>query len=247
MALRRDANIYQDLTKALTADVGSNGVLTVASTEGLFVNERVRLYDNINTPAVLLTIMEIISATQFTVGEAVTITKHVISVKDCSAFTVANGATIRTIAEARNIPEQGSIALAAYEPSPVNAFRVQSVDAQGNFTNTINIVPAPIASLVEIAPQFGELDYSAIAGNSAGTADTVLTLNADRSILQVFNSLNADIGITYDGTQYWHLEPFDGFVLDFRSNNLKLGNGKVIGVFYTGLPALAGSIRITAT
>lgn len=249
MALIKQASNYPDFTKLLINDGTVNGVLTVASTTGLHVKQHVVIFDTINTPSVFLEIIEVLSSTQFLVGlyELNNLTnKSSLKTQDCSAFLTINGAAIRSLSDIRNIPEQSSVAVSAYETAPVQGFRVLNVDPQGNYTNTVTIDAAPpISSLNGISPQYGVKLAAQILGNTAGTATSILTINADRSILQVFNSLNQEISITYDGIECWRLDIGESFSIDCRSNALKLELGKTIGVFYQSIAPTTGSIRVT--
>lgn len=242
MALFTNGKSWPAVTFTLTANGGANGVLTVASTNGLHVGQRVILRDTIGTPFLTLYVIEVLSATTFTVGLTL------VNATNCSAFTTANGSTVITITEGKNITEASHVLEAAYDPSPGNCLRVQTVDSQGNYVDASGAAtppgPPPLTSLTEIAPQYATLGFAAITGTSAGTANTIITLNADRSILQVLNSLNTDVSLTYNGVEYWRLEANDSFIVDFRSNGLKVVSGRIIGIFYNTVPT-AGTIRVT--
>jgi len=246
-SLIRDTMIYPEVAKTLTANGGSNGVLTVASTNGLHVGQPLTLSDNTTTPKLFLQVLEVLSTTQFSVGPWPITNQSGYVTQNCSAYTTANAAAIKTIMVTRDFPEKVNVALGAYETAPVAAFRVMNVDPQGNFSNNITIVPTPVTSLVSIDPQFASLAFGAVTGTSAGTANTILTLNADRSILQVINNLDANVGITYKGVQKWELPSYSSFVLDFATNGLKMDSAAVIGVFYLVGAPTGGTINATAT
>lgn len=252
MALIKNANFYPDFIKLLINNGLPNGILTVSTTTGLHVKQKVVLYDNINTPFLLLEIIEVISTTQIVVGlyDPTKSTGNApLATQDCSAFLTANGAALRSYPEQKSIPERDNPVLAAYETAPVEALRVMNVDAQGNYSNTVTIaMTPPISSLTEIAPQYGIKTAAQVLGTNAITATAIFTLNADRSILQVANNLDQSVSITYAGIECWRLESGnDSFILDFRTNSLKLGVGTVIGVFYHATAPTTGTIRVTAT
>lgn len=241
MALRKQADIYEDLLIVLTADGGSNGVLTVASTEGLFVKQKFMLFDLLGTERVQLEILEVLSDTQFVAGIAPTADKNYVSVKDCSMFLLANGASIRIIPERREIPESDHIPLAAYETSPVNAFRVHLVDGLGKTTSPATA----ISKLTPIAPLMDTVDFSFITSSNAATSNLILTTDSDRTMLILCNYTDVELGFAYDYSQGWDLAPGKEMVLDLGSNFLKMVTDKDISVFYTNTPPTTGTASVT--
>lgn len=243
MALYVKGTVWPSISMALTANGGANGVLTVASTSGLHVGQRFVLTDNVPTPNLFLYVIEVLSTTTFIAGETIN------SAKNCSAFTTAHVSTITTVNESKNLIEAAHVLESVMEECPSNSLRIMTVDPQGNYVDASGATtppgPPPLTSLTEISPQYGRLGFAAVTGTNAGTANTIITLNADRSILQILNSLNTDVSITYNGVEYWRLEANDSFIVDLRSNGLKLGSGKIIGIFYNTVPT-AGTIRVTA-
>lgn len=245
-SLIRDTMIYPEVAKTLTANGGSNGVLTVASTNGLHVGQPLTLSDNTTTPKLFLQVLEVLSTTQFSVGPWPITNQSGYVTQNCASYTTANAAYIKTLTSIREFSEKPNVALAAYETAPVAAFRVINVDPQGNFSNTITVAPTPISSLSPVNPQFSVLLYSAVTGNSEGTAINLLAVSTDRAILQIINDLDTDVGLTYNGVVKWQLASYESFVLDFVTNGLKMSYGDLIGVYYLTTPPTAGAIRATA-
>lgn len=244
MALFTNGKSWPSNTMLLTANGGANGILTVATTLNLRVGQRFVLKNTSGAvESVVLFIVEILSQTTLIAGPTMR------GGTNLSAYTLALGATLSTINEAKNVSEASHIFESVYDGCPSNGLRVVTVDTQGNYVDSSGSgatpLPVPLTALTEISPQYNRLAFGSVTGTNAGTANAIITLNADRSILQVVNSLNSDTSLTYGGVEYWRLEAGDSFIIDLRPSALKLLATKVIGIFYNVVPT-SGSIRVTA-
>jgi hypothetical protein len=95
------------------------------------------------------------------------------------------------------------------------------------------------------APQYGKLAAASVTGTSVGTCNALVTLSADRVLVQVFNSLNQTVDIAYNGAQVWELEAGESFVLDLRIANFGLKSGKTLCVWAPGTAPTTGTLRAT--
>jgi hypothetical protein len=94
---------------------------------------------------------------------------------------------------------------------------------------------------IRVVPERGHLAFGAITGNSAGTANTVLTLAKDATVIAVENWSDKPLMLTRAGVD-WKIIPADQFrVFDLKANHVARAAATVLGVYQLdGAPTRGG-------
>ncbi len=100
-------------------------------------------------------------------------------------------------------------------------------------------------ALSDVVPQYGRLAAASVTGNSAGTANTIITTSGRRRLVMCTNSLNTETILTYDGANWLFLPASSGVAVDLSASGLTFAHSKVIGIYYLSAPG-SGSIACTA-
>lgn len=180
--------------KSFTSNGTAQGVVTVASTKGLYAKQKVFLRGTAQTTT-QLEIKRVVSKTQLWVGPIKTDIK---AYSDISNFTTAAASTIEAPEQPRPAIPQVEMDRATFEEEPVVARRVVLVDELGNKYSTDNPLPTQLSdgsinigtvnaeievqlSHVDNDPNFGDVHDSVRVGDGIN----VLAVNNDGSIKTV--------------------------------------------------------------
>jgi hypothetical protein len=137
--------------QAFTADGTTLGVVTVASTAGFYIKQKVNLQLGVDTNQILLQIKNVLSDTQLIVGPNNNSLKSTPqNITNITAYTVIAGATI-------SAPEQNNFPIpdddhynTVFMPAPVMADRVIDVDPYGNPYGPNNPYPIIFDGTIDI-------------------------------------------------------------------------------------------------
>lgn len=240
---------WPQASATLTANGGSNGIVSVTSTTGFYSLQEIVLTATGVSP-LEGEVKEVLSATQMRIGAR---NKQPNGPgQDLSAYTTGAGAQIIAPFQ-RKFAVDGNVFDYVYESAPTVALRTLQVDPQGNYVTpgTVSLTGTVIVSVTtsNVVFQYARTAAASItAGNSsAGTALTIMTLSGATKIVAILNSLNQDVSLTYNGTEVSRFESGDGGLsFDLDTNGLQWASGAVIGIFHNGTAPSTGSIRITA-
>lgn len=97
----------------------------------------------------------------------------------------------------------------------------------------------------EISPVPGSLAFGSVTGTTPGTANTIVTTTSDHKIVLVLNSLNADVMLTYNGSDWVPLPAGTPFSVDMSPNERCLRAGKIIGIYYLASAPTSGRIGVS--
>jgi hypothetical protein len=175
--------------QAFTANGTNLGVVTIASTAGFYIKQKINLQSNTIPNQILLQIKNILSDTQLIVGPNNNSLKaDPKNYTDISTYLVADNATI-SAPEQNNFPIPGDDHYnTVFLPAPVMADRVVWVDPYGNFYGPGNPLPISFDGTISIgtvtvtnlpnpvSTNYGTVNNSTIRtasqiGNATGSAD----------------------------------------------------------------------------
>ena len=254
--MNHDKTIPSVSPQTLTLDGGADGTLTIASTSGFFTGQDTLLSGNGSSTK--LVVLDVESTTVLRMGAYVYAPfnnkpSRIQAGINLSGFTVAGGANISAPTQAKPNTDAGNVIYYVYQPDPVAALRVMTVDQQGSYVSgggggnssvtILNPIPTTASSF-----QYAKATNSQItAGNSTQTQGfPLVTLSRNTKIIQVFNSLDAGISLALGGVETYNLETGDSFSVDAGSDGLYWASGTAISVFYNaGITATSGTIRFT--
>jgi hypothetical protein len=131
--------------RSFVLDGTNNGLITVASTSGIFVKQKVIILSN-TQPAKHFEVKRVYSNTEFVVGQAGDIN----SFSDMTAYTIAESAHMYAKEQSRpSIPDK-EYERAVYAEEPIVAKRVLPVDTLGRPYDANNPLPVEFGN-VDIA------------------------------------------------------------------------------------------------
>jgi len=179
--------------QTFTSDGTSLGVVTIPSTAGFYIKQKVNLQSN-TLPQILLQVKNIISNTQLIVGpNNNSLSASPKNTTDISTFTVAQIATI-------SAPEQSNFPIpdkdhynTVFMPAPVMADRVIGVDPYGNVYDSENPLPVAIDGTISIG------DVSIVEGGNTMTVNSDGSINVNiietpvsgQTVRSIFNQVSA--------------------------------------------------------
>ncbi len=175
-----------------TANGGTEGQITLATTLGLFVKQIAQL-NATGQLTLTVEIKSVISETQILVGPPKT---PITTKSDVSAYTTALGANISAAKQPKATLPMESRLYASYIQEPSNSWRVTPVDSFGNSIDSTNPLPVAFDGTVNIgdvhivgpAPENNELDVNNDGSinvnivNSTGNSTTKLIYNEAPSV-----------------------------------------------------------------
>ena len=249
---------WHQYSASFSSDGTSSGIVTVASTAGLHTKQQV-LISATGQPGLSLEVKEVLSTTTLRVGPIGGLTASGQSTggagftgTDLSAYTVVSSAAIFARQQEKIDGGSNSVIKDVYEAAPVVALRTMAVDTVGNYVapNAVSITVSNVTVTTNIVGTNSVFQYARVAASSITSANSsqttgvaFVTLARDTKIIQIFNSLNQDISLSFGGTETYRLEPGESFSVDAFTNSLLWANGTVITVFQNGTPPTTGSIR----
>jgi hypothetical protein len=155
MALERSLNAVPPTP--LTTDGSAHGVATVASTCGFFVKQQVTLQGPL-LPPLTLEVKRVVNYTTLWLGiKGPQMTHNV----DLSAYTVAAGAFIFAEEQSKATLSTEARDFASYVQEPVNAWKSQAVDCNGNPYGAGNPLPVSFDGTISI----GQVEVIGTNGN----------------------------------------------------------------------------------
>lgn len=190
-----------------TATGTPNGKATITSTRGFRVKQIVAL-NHPTLPSLELEVKRVNSKTQLELGPIGKIADRTdLSAYDTQAFIYANE-------QPKSAIPQGAVDLATYEPDPIVARRVFSVDELGNPYNTDNPLPVQLSNgsinietlNAELRVQLSAKDNDPKAGDihssvRLGDGTNEIAVNTDGSL-----NVNVIQSSSVPGLQYWFNE-----------------------------------------
>lgn len=246
------------VTQTLTANGGADGTLTVTSTAGFYTNQIALLTGNGSSTE--LVVLDVESTTVLRMGQYVYAPfnnqpSRINSGVNLSSFTTAGGAAITAATQAKPNLDSNNIPYFVFEPDPVSAYRVMSVDQQGNYVTggggsssvtVLNTVVTVSNNSTAANFQYAKVANATLtAGNSTQTQGfPLVTLARNTKIVQIFNTLNAGVSLAFGGVETYNLEIGEAFSVDAGSDGLYWASGTAITAFYnTSSTATTGSLR----
>lgn len=180
-----------------TADGGTEGQITLATTLGLFVKQNVVLQAPL-VPPLNVQVKFVINDTQILVGPQSSSLNHR---TDVSAYTVAAGSFLFAAAQPKaTLPNEERL-YASYVQEPINAWRTLPVDSFGNSFDSTNPLPVSFDGTISI----GEVEVKGPSGNfldpnSDGSVKTVqLFTKPYDSAIATYPSPTQEVYTTYTG------------------------------------------------
>jgi hypothetical protein len=188
MALEKNLNAVPPVL--LTADGTAHGVCTIVSTCNFFVKQQVTLQGPL-LPPLTLEVKRVVNYTTLWLGiKGPQMTHNV----DLSAYTVAAGAFIFAEEQSKAALPQETRDFASYVQEPVNAWRSQAVDCNGNPYGAGNPYPVTFdgtisISQVEVIGANGNIVEPNVDGSI--NVNIVSTPVAGNTVKNVYNEANS--------------------------------------------------------
>lgn len=218
----------QVLPRAFTADGTANGLATVTSTIGFYINQTVVVSGNM-LPDKQLQVKKILGLTQMLLGPVDYKAGRYCSI---SYYTVAVGSSIQASEQEYDIDApDADILPAVYENQPVSALRVLPVDAGGNSFDASNPFPVTFDGTVSVG------DVSIVEGGNTMTVNPNGTTN-----VQVEGPNGNFLEPNSDGslkTVALFTKPYDSITANYPLATQEVYQSRVGGI--------AGTIQQTAT
>lgn len=245
-------NFWPQYSANLSGTGTSGGYVTLATTTGLYVRQKIILSGATSLTGV---IKEVLSSTVVRVGPDDG--NFPGTGYDVSLFTPS--ATL--FAPFQQIQYRGNhnSLQVVYETEPTKALRTMAVDPQGNYVApgtisvsgslSVTISSSDILSVTTTSSaatfQFFKVANTTLtAGNAAvGSAFSVGTITNNAVIFTAINSLDQNVGLALNGSQIQELGPSESFSLDLKSNSRVINASTTIGIWNVSATSSTGSIR----
>lgn len=252
MAFDREWKVF---SATLTANGGTDGTITVASTAGLYTHQTIQISGTALTTQNLV-VREVLSSTQARLGLPVNNnTPYSNAGVNLSAYTTAASSVVYADKQNKHSSGSNSAIENVYEQMPVVALRVLSVDTVGNPVNSAAGAPGNVTisnasitttpATAAASTQVGTLGFAAITGTNVGTANTIMTLTGNAKELIISNSNNNGVSIAIGASEAFRVG-LTSPVIPLYANGSVLASGSVLKIFLTGSASTAGEISITA-
>lgn len=188
MALEKNLNAVPPIL--VTANSTDEGVLTLASTCGLFVKQNIVLQGT-GLPTLNLQIKRVVNYTTIWVGHIGPKMDHNI---DVSAYTVAAASFIYAVEQPKATIPQEVRDYASYVQEPVNGWRSQAVDCIGNPYGPGNPLPVTFDGTISISQvEIIGTNNNIVEPNSDGSLNVniVSVPSAGNTVKNVYNEANS--------------------------------------------------------
>lgn len=241
-------NYWPTVSSNLSATGGSDGRLSLTSTYGFYVRQKVTLVSGANS--ITGTVKEVLSSTVLRMGPDDG--RYPGSGYDLSAYLA--GGTLTAQYQEIQYHGNGNVPQIVYENEPTKALRVITVDPVGNYIDPSGASGSAGGAGLPVTPtatsaasfQFAKVAAATItAGNASITqAFTAATVSSTARIFAVLSSLDQAVGISVNGVQVSELGQGESFGYDLAGNGRILNSSSTIGVWNIGTTSATGSIRL---
>lgn len=250
-------NFWSQASSNLSATGGADGRVSVTSTLGFYVRQKVTLSSGSSNTTGM--VKEVISSTVLRVGPDDGNTPG--TAYDLSSYNPSGSlfAAFQPIIYGRGT----DVLKNTYEVEPTKAIRVITVDPVGNYIDpsgastpisvtvtglsvTVSNASLTVANAVSAA-SFQYIKVVAatltVSLTSSATAFPAGTISAAARIFSVLSSLDSAVGIALNGTQIAELNQGESFGYDLATNGRVINASTTIGLWNISTTSVTGSIR----
>jgi hypothetical protein len=252
-------NYWPTVTSNLSATGGSDGRLSLTSTYGFYVRQKVTLSSGASS--ITGEVKEVLSSTVLRMGPD----NGIIPGAGLNLSAFLAGGTLTAQYQQIQFHGNGNVPQIVYENEPTKALRVITVDPVGNYIDpsgsstpisvtvtglSVTVSNASLTIVVTASTgaafQFTKVAAATItAGNASITqAFSAATVSATARIFAVLSSLDQAVGISVNGVQISELNQGESFGYDLGSNGRVLNSSSTIGLWNISATSVTGSVRL---